>query len=156
MDPDLLDKSLRLLRTFDWQGVAMVEYKREETSGTPYLMEINGRFWGSLQLAIDAGVDFPSLLVEAALGRARPPVTRYRSGLRLRSWWGDVDSFLARMRHSPERLSLPPNAPDRLRVLTEFFHWRNADRMETFRFADPGPFVRDTLQWLSARARRRS
>jgi len=53
----------------------MVEYKIDSASGTPYLMEINGRFWGSVQLAIDAGVDFPRLLVECALGRepARSP-----------------------------------------------------------------------------------
>ena len=42
-----------------WHGVAMVEFKRDERDDTPRLMEINGRFWGSLQLAIDAGVDFP-------------------------------------------------------------------------------------------------
>jgi len=28
------------------------------------LMEVNPRFWGSLPLAIDAGIDFPSLLIE--------------------------------------------------------------------------------------------
>ena len=37
----------------------MVEFKHDERDGVPKLMEINGRFWGSLQLAIDAGVDFP-------------------------------------------------------------------------------------------------
>ena len=47
-----------LLDELNWHGVAMVEFKVTE-DGTPYLMEINTRFWGSLQLAIDAGVDFP-------------------------------------------------------------------------------------------------
>ena len=59
LDPGLLARSIALLREFDWAGVAMVEYKVDEKSGTPYLMEVNGRFWGSLQLAVDAGVDFP-------------------------------------------------------------------------------------------------
>jgi hypothetical protein len=45
-----------LLENSNWHGVAMVEFK-VATDGTPYLMEINTRFWGSLQLAIDAGVD---------------------------------------------------------------------------------------------------
>ncbi len=57
--PDLRDYSERLLRYFQWRGVAMVEFKQDAATGTPYLMEINGRFWGSLQLAIDSGVDFP-------------------------------------------------------------------------------------------------
>ncbi len=51
----------------------MVEFKADARTGTPYLMEINGRFWGSLQLAIDAGVDFPAILVAAALGAPIPP-----------------------------------------------------------------------------------
>ena len=36
----------------------MVEYRHDPSTGRCCLMEINGRFWGSLQLAIDAGVDF--------------------------------------------------------------------------------------------------
>jgi len=54
-DDDLIERSRLLLEQFGWNGVAMVEYKRETRTGIPYLMEVNGRFWGSLQLAIDAG-----------------------------------------------------------------------------------------------------
>lgn len=67
-DPALVERSRRLLARLNWQGVAMVEYKIDASTGMPYLMEINGRFWGSLQLAIDAGVDFPRLLLEVATG----------------------------------------------------------------------------------------
>ena len=71
LDPELLARSRALLDRFEWNGVAMIEYKIDEATGTPYLMEINGRFWGSLQLAVDAGVDFPALL--AAPGPRRRP-----------------------------------------------------------------------------------
>ena len=48
----------------------MMEYKQDRRTGTPLLMEVNGRFWGSLQLAIDAGVDFPYLCAASwPLGR---------------------------------------------------------------------------------------
>jgi len=87
----LLAQSERLLHAFDWQGVAMVEYKIDLETGTPYLMEINGRFWGSLQLAVDAGVDFPALLVSHALGQTPPPVRDYRLGVQLQWFWGDLD-----------------------------------------------------------------
>ena len=40
----------------------MVEFKLDARDGVAKLMEINGRFWGSLQLAVDAGVDFPAIL----------------------------------------------------------------------------------------------
>lgn len=42
----------------------MVEFKRDPDSGRFALMEINGRFWGSLPLAVAAGADFPAMLYE--------------------------------------------------------------------------------------------
>ncbi len=38
----------RLLNHLNWHGVAMVEFKLDERDNIPKLMEINGRFWGSL------------------------------------------------------------------------------------------------------------
>lgn len=86
-DQNLLDCSSRLLNAVGWHGVAMVEYRVSAEQGA-YLMEVNARFWGSLQLAIDAGIDFPSLLLELV----DPPLEKkYREGVRLRWWLGDLD-----------------------------------------------------------------
>jgi protein-tyrosine-phosphatase/predicted ATP-grasp superfamily ATP-dependent carboligase len=57
-DPALLEQAQELLAALRWHGVAMVEFKVGR-DGSYYLMEINPRFWGSLALSIDAGVDFP-------------------------------------------------------------------------------------------------
>jgi predicted ATP-grasp superfamily ATP-dependent carboligase len=150
-DPILIERSKALLDHFDWRGVAMVEYKVDEETGTPYLMEINGRFWGSLQLAIDSGVNFPVLLAAAASGDHPAPVTRYRTGVRSRWWWGDVDHLLARVRRSARMLGLPPGAPGRLRAAVEFLKiWRPGDRNEVFRLSDPAPFFRETIEWFQA------
>lgn len=152
-EPELVAGATRLLERFAWRGVAMLELKRDAATGTAYVMEVNGRLWGSLQLAIDAGVDFPRLLVDAALGRpASPPA--YRAGVRLRWWWGDVNHVLARIRHSADRLSLPPDAPSRRRLIREFLAWRRVDHNETLRLDDPRPFLVDTMQWVAARLRR--
>jgi len=151
LDPGLLARSLALLERFEWDGVAMIEYKLDERTGTPYLMEINGRFWGSLQLAVDAGVDFPALLAGLALGGDPAPVTAYRTGVRSRWWWGDVDHLLARLRRSPEDLALPPGSPGRWRALADFLTVRRADRNEILRRSDPGPFFHETGQWLRGR-----
>lgn len=151
-DPVLVERSRALLDQFGWQGVAMVEYKIQQSDGTPFLMEINGRFWGSLQLAIDSGVDFPRMLIELALGHAVAAVTDYRSGIRSRWWWGDFDHLLARMRKSAARLALPPDAPGRLVALGQFLlPWRPGDRNEVFRLDDPRPFLRETIEWLRGR-----
>ncbi|HEX6533141.1 MAG TPA: ATP-grasp domain-containing protein [Gemmatimonadaceae bacterium] len=147
-EPGLVARSRALLEPFGWCGVAMVEYKLDARTGTPYLMEVNGRFWGSLQLAIDAGVDFPRLLVDAASGAPVAPVRDYRVGVRSRWWWGDVDHLIARLRRSRAALSLPPDAPGRWRAVLDFLTVRARDREEILRPGDPRPFLRETLQWF--------
>lgn len=140
--------SVRLLQHFHWQGVAMVEYKRDARTGVDYLMEVNGRFWGSLQLAIDAGVDFPRLLVDLARGRRPDPVLNYPPGVVSRWEWGDVDHLLARLRHSPAALSLPPGAPGRLRTLARFVADFGRSHGEVMRLSDPLPGWRETVAWF--------
>ncbi|MEM3365462.1 MAG: ATP-grasp domain-containing protein [Candidatus Methanomethyliaceae archaeon] len=61
-DRRLMDYAVNLLREMGWQGVAMVEFKLNEQDRSVKLIEVNGRFWGSLSLAINAGVDFPYFL----------------------------------------------------------------------------------------------
>lgn len=151
-DPTLVERSRTLLEHFGWQGVAMVEYKLDEASGVPYLMEINGRFWGSLQLAIDAGVDFPALLLSAAAGKTPQPVLQYRTGLRSRWWWGDVDHLLARLRLTSNQLESPGNGGGKLQALRDFLVlWRPGDRNEVLRLKDPRPFFRETIDWFRGR-----
>ena len=138
LDQTLLDKAVAVLKEFKWQGVAMVEFKLAAATGIPYLMEINGRLWGSLQLAIDAGVDFPRLLVEAALGVNPAPVLSYRSGGRLRWEWGDFDHLLA--------------SREKLTTIQGFIGGRTSEnKLEVFRADDPAPFVRETIDWLLRR-----
>jgi predicted ATP-grasp superfamily ATP-dependent carboligase len=149
VDPALLGKAQALLERFGWEGVAMVEFKVDRASGVPYLMEINPRFWGSLQLAVDAGVDFPRLLVEAALGMDPTGPDRYRTGVRSRWWWGDVDQMIARLRKSAVSLDLPPDAPGTGAVLRDFLRlWRPGDRSEVLRLDDLRPFLRETRFWF--------
>lgn len=151
-DPGLVAKSRALLDRFDWRGVAMIEYKVDDATGTPYLMEINGRFWGSLQLAVDAGVNFPALLVALARGETPPVVDRYHTGVRSRWWLGDVDHLLARLRKSDAELALPPGSPSRFRALLDFLTlWRPGDVSEVFRWSDPAPALHELLLWFRGR-----
>jgi len=65
--------ALEKLRALDWQGVAMMEYRWDEARDEFYFMEMNGRFWGSLHLALRAGVDFPTDLLDLFHGREPTP-----------------------------------------------------------------------------------
>src|SRR5258708_39316115 len=60
----------------------------------PYLIEVDGRFWGSLQLAVRAGVDFPHLWLALLRNHGLPPSRGYVEGVTLRWLWGDVKRFL--------------------------------------------------------------
>ena len=104
--PQIEEIGLRLLRSLGWYGVAMVEFKVDTRDGIPKLMELNPRFWGSLALAIHAGVDFPYLLYKMALGEKVDPVLEYEVGKRCR-WLlpGDFLHFLT----NPHRFHLKPS-----------------------------------------------
>lgn len=57
----------KLLDSLKWHGVAMVEFKLNNI-GEPILMEINPKFWGSTDLALEAGVNFPKALIDIHKG----------------------------------------------------------------------------------------
>ncbi len=69
-----MEKSEELLRAIGWQGPAMVEYRYDRSSGRYRLMEINGRFWGSIPLAYhcDAHFAWEQVRIEA-LGQGAGP-----------------------------------------------------------------------------------
>ena len=150
----VLRAGLRLLDALEWNGLAMIECKRDLATGRHVIMEVNGRLWGSLQLAIDAGVDFPLLLARCALGLPAPPVDKYRVGIRSRWLWGDVDHMYARLRRSAAELHLDNAAPSRLAVVVDFLRFRpGRDRCEVWRWLDPAPFLLETGRRLTLASR---
>ena len=128
-----------LLGALQWHGVAMVEFKRCENSHRLYLMEINARFWGSLQLAIDSGVDFPLMLAKIAAGETPAPA-RHRVGVRSRWLLGDLDVLIRVLTKPRESLNLPANFPSRGKLLWEFLQfWRKDQRDEIWQSDDRKP-----------------
>jgi predicted ATP-grasp superfamily ATP-dependent carboligase len=88
LDAELLDHATRLMAALDWTGLAMVEF-RVGPEG-PVLMEVNGRIWGSLPLAVKSGVDFPHGLAALHLGArmngaGAPTSSAARIGVRSRN-----------------------------------------------------------------------
>ena len=89
-DPEQLAVARALLDEVGWHGVAMVEFK-VDGHGIPYVIEVNPRFWGSLQLAVDAGIDFPAMLHQVSTNRKPTKPLSYKVGKRLRWLLGDLD-----------------------------------------------------------------
>lgn len=143
--------ALRLLQHVDWHGVAMVEFKVDRHTGVPFLMEVNGRFWGSLQLALDAGLNFPLLLYRMACGdKINAPATTYKVGVKSRWLLGDLDHLLLRLFKSDAALCLPLGSTTKLKTLIEFcrFFQRNT-RYEVNRLDDFKPFYYELRQYLA-------
>jgi predicted ATP-grasp superfamily ATP-dependent carboligase len=142
--PVALDAAKKLLKYLGWSGVAMVEFKEDiADDNTPKLMEVNARFWGSLQLAISAGVDFPHLLYCLARKDKIEPPKRYKIGVMSRWELGDLDHLLIRHK-ATSKILLQYNAPSRMGAIKSFLLdflrpcvrneilWR--DDMRPFRF----------------------
>jgi predicted ATP-grasp superfamily ATP-dependent carboligase len=141
LDPALEAQARRLLGALGWRGVAMLEYKQDLRTGRTVLMEVNGRFWGSLQLAIDAGVDFPYLNHQLALGQPLDLPPAYRTGVRSRWWLGDVDHLLARLQGDAS--NLPEDAPSRWQAVLAFLTPGRSGRTEVMRRDDLRPGFRE-------------
>lgn len=108
--PQIMELGLSLFKLLNWVGVGMAEFKVDPRDGVPRLMELNPRFWGSLQLAIISGVDFPYLILKMARRESFEPVLHYEAGKRCR-WLllGDILHFL--------------NHPNRFHLHPSFFHF---------------------------------
>jgi len=91
-DPKLEELGLRILKALDWHGVAMVEFKKDYRDGEFKLMEVNPKFWGSLDLSIVSGVDFPYLAAKMAVDGDIESVFKYKTGIKFR--WLFADDIL--------------------------------------------------------------
>lgn len=142
-EPELVEYSKQLMGALRWSGVAMVEFKWQPAERAAWLMEINGRFWGSMQLAVSSGVDFPWLVYEQeVLGRATRgefPIRKHRL-----VWIpGDLDHFLLRLRAR--------GIGEVGSMFRDWMHTRGGLPLDTdtFRLTDPLPFLLEMLQWVS-------
>lgn len=140
LDKPLVEKSLALLKGLDWQGVAMAEFKIDRQDGLAKLMEVNGRFWGSLQLPIDAGMNFPLLLYRLAKGENVAPQLEYRVGVKSRWLLGDLDHLLITMKTPGQANGLSCPSWPRLNALAQFFRFYERDlHYEILRMDDTRP-----------------
>jgi predicted ATP-grasp superfamily ATP-dependent carboligase len=146
--PPVLDAGRAILRALDWHGPAMVEF-RVRPDGTAVFLEVNGRFWNSLALAVYAGVDFPALTADIAERGDVSPATRYEVGLRCRWLLGDVRHLVEVWRGAPA--GFPGRFPSRLRTLAAMLTPVPGTRHDNFSWRDPLPEAGDWLDFAFRR-----
>lgn len=152
LDEEMVEAAGRLLSEVGWTGIAMVEFKRDIRDNKAKLMEINGRFWGSLQLAITSGIDFPVLLLRYMLGDSieKGSLTNYTSGLQMKWLLGTLDYLLIRLRNQDRKLNLPPCSSSRFQSIIEFFKIKQSKTtFDVFDSKDILPFINE-FRWYLA------
>jgi predicted ATP-grasp superfamily ATP-dependent carboligase len=150
--PALREQALAILRALEWHGVAMVEF-RVRADGTPVFLEVNGRFWNSLALAVHAGVDFPALVARLAVEGDVEPVSSYRVGVRTRWLLGDVRHLVEVWRGAPA--GFPGSFPRRLPTLAAVVTPVRGTYHDNFALRDPLPELGDWLDFALHRVPRR-
>jgi len=139
-EPDLAEHARRILAALAWDGVAHVGFFVNRRTKRAWYMEVNGRFWASVQGSVDAGWDFPAWTYDyfAKGQRPRPPPLHVGS----RTCWhmGDWLSLVEYLRggESPT----PGSRPSRARAVADWVSgFAPGIRSDTFRWTDPGPGV---------------
>ncbi|MBJ6801429.1 carboxylate--amine ligase [Geomonas propionica] len=148
LDEVMVDAASRLLTTVGWTGVAMVEFKRDRRDGKPKLMEINGRFWGSLQLAIASGVNFPALCLEYYLNKnSLNHLAMYKTGHKLKWSFGLLDHLIIRLKNRD--LFNDPTLPSYGYALQELFNvWGKNRSSDVFAVDDLGPIIAEASGYV--------
>jgi len=140
-----LQDAVRILKAVQWTGIAMVEFKIDREQNIARLLEVNARFWGSLQLAITSGVDFPYLLFRMAMGEKTVCTERYKIGVKSRWELGDLDHLLIRLFKKSSSLNLPFQHPAIGTLMKDFFLdiFRPSVKNEVFQTDDVWPFAQE-------------
>lgn len=137
MDQKMKSYACRLLEALEWHGVAEVEFKMDPRDNIPKLMEINGRFWASMEVAIKSGVDFPYLLYRLTVDGDVPAVSNYRVGVKFRWVEGDLHHL-----ESVFRRKSGAEFPGRLSTLLDFLKiYEKNLNYDLFDFKDLYPFL---------------
>jgi predicted ATP-grasp superfamily ATP-dependent carboligase len=150
LDGRLADDAARMLGALGWDGVAMVEF-RTDGHHRPVLMEVNGRFWGGLALALTAGMDFPLWLYRYLVDGQAPPDRGYRPGVRCRWLVGEMRRLEYLLRGTPG--NDPMDRPSRLRAAGEFLGgFLRTRHYDEFLFGDVRPGLRELWRCTGGRA----
>lgn len=144
----LISHAQTLVEKLSWTGPLMVEFKVDADTREPYLMEINGRFWGSLPLAVFAGVDMPFLYHNALTGNSIPnQKVEGREGVTSGHFLGDL-LHLKRVLFAQDQMR---NIlyPRRLTAIRDFIFLPRGTRDDVWQFSDIKPAFMEIIDTIA-------
>lgn len=143
LNPTMKAYTEKLLEALNWHGIAEVEFRLDLRDNTPRLMEINPRFWGSLCVAMKAGVDFPYLLYRMAVNGDVNSVFNYKIGVKGRYFDQDLLYIISILKNTSNSPIL--HNGKRLKVLLNWLKlYEPGVFYDLFEWDDPLPFLFST------------
>ncbi len=146
LDPELLTATEKLCDKTNYTGVGMFEYRRNVETREWILVEVNARFWGSLPLAVAAGIDFPQLYADYLINAELPnqPLLKYNEDYYGRQLIadlyrikGDAEYDHAHYSTSKVIVNITKNLLTFGRVLV------GKEKLDSFSWSDISPFIHE-------------
>ncbi len=81
-EPELAAAARRLLESLEWNGPTQIEFKKDSRDGKYKIIEINPKLWGTLDLSIKSGIDFPGIIRDYLERGTIPEARSYPAGIR--------------------------------------------------------------------------
>jgi predicted ATP-grasp superfamily ATP-dependent carboligase len=81
VDQDLAERIAALLADLEWFGIAQTQFQAPP-GREPVLIDLNGRFYGSMALVLAAGPNLPAIWAALAMDRPLPLLEAPRDGVR--------------------------------------------------------------------------
>jgi predicted ATP-grasp superfamily ATP-dependent carboligase len=151
LDTTVLEMGRNLTLRSKFQGIAMVEFKRDPAARQLRLMEINGRPWGSMQLAVESGVDYPRYVAAWYLQGVNPPEhAAYKKNITCRRFVADLNHLAQVRRGKPAQWpgDFPNFWPTLMRVSVP---WYPGLRYEDLKLSDIHPGLAELWRWFRIR-----
>lgn len=134
-EPEMLEYARDIVEALEWTGPIYVEFIRSD-DGEFYLLEVNGRYWGSVGCAVASGVDVPFLHYLQFRGIDRVHDQNYRTDVKQRRLFYTDIKWLAEKLRNGEVGAVVPFA-------TSFFDSKH----DVFAIDDPLPTV-SSVAWI--------
>ncbi len=135
--PVVAEAGRRFLENIGFDGLAEVEFKFDSRDGKYKILDVNPRTWGWHTLGKAAGIDFPYLLWQQAVGLPVTPINRHRDA----AWIREITDFVS-IAKSRDRMA-------EVRKLLSALCSRKFTSA-TFSLTDPVPFFAEFALWISS------
>lgn len=141
--PLLEEYTQRMVKALDWTGIGHFDFVGNHSASRAYLLEMNPRFWGAINLAIRNGYDFPLGLISMYLN-GRPYARCFRpTKVKFKSLWV-VGEMIAGLGEFRQKKWLSP-----LSSLARIFFPLEYLSYDDFRWSDPLPFLAEMIYYAS-------